>query len=90
VLPSGKKLTLGQHHTLKIVTFHAYTPFPALLTFFKRILEVVFCEGVQHCLDHLSCVRMTAFQFFLQSGKQGNVGWVGDECHDVFGQKFPG
>jgi hypothetical protein len=33
--------------------------FPALLPFFKYILEHVFCEGVQHCLqfflDHLNC-----------------------------------
>jgi hypothetical protein len=33
----------------------------------------VFCEDVQHglqfCLDHLSCVKMAAFQFCLKSGK---------------------
>jgi hypothetical protein len=34
---------------------------------FKCILEVVFCEDVQH---HLSCVKMAAFQFCLQSEKQ--------------------
>jgi hypothetical protein len=33
---------------------------------------------------------MTAFEVYLQSGKQRKVGWVGDESHDVFGQKFPG
>jgi hypothetical protein len=41
---------------------------------------------------------MAAFQFYLQSGKQGKVtggearqlGWVGNDCHVVFGQKFPG
>jgi hypothetical protein len=27
-------------------------------------------------LDHLSCVKMAAFQFYLQSKKQGKVGWV--------------
>jgi hypothetical protein len=46
--------------TLEVVTFYLYAPFPALLPFLKCILEVVFCEGVQHCLqfclDHLSCV----------------------------------
>jgi hypothetical protein len=30
-------------------------------------------------LDHLSCVKMTAFQFYLQSGKQRKVEWVGDD-----------
>jgi hypothetical protein len=34
----------------------------------------VFCEGDQHCLrfclHHLSCVKMAAFQLYLQSGKQ--------------------
>jgi hypothetical protein len=47
------------------------------LPFFKCILEVVFCEGVQHrlqvCLDHLSCIEVTAFQFYLQPGKQRKV-----------------
>jgi hypothetical protein len=29
---------------------------------------------------------MAAFHFYLQSGKQGKVGWVGTT---VFGKKFP-
>jgi hypothetical protein len=41
---------------------------------------------------------MAAFQFYLQSGKQRKVaggyvrqvGWVGNESHVPFGQKFPG
>jgi hypothetical protein len=33
---------------------------------------------------------MGAFQFYLQSGKQRKVGWVGDDSHVVFSQKFPG
>jgi hypothetical protein len=41
----------------------------------------MFCAGVQHhlwfCLDNLTCVKMVAFQFYLQSEKQGKVGWVG-------------
>jgi hypothetical protein len=49
-------------------------PFPALLTFFKCNLEVVVYESVQRCLrfylSHLNCVKMGAFQFYLQSGKQ--------------------
>jgi hypothetical protein len=40
----------------------------------NSLLKVLFCEGVQDhlrlCLDHLSCVKMAAFQFCLQSGKQ--------------------
>jgi hypothetical protein len=76
VLPSGQKLTLGllTTVTLEVVPFRVYAPFPALLTFFKRILEVVFCEGVQHrlrfCLHHLSCDKTASFRFYLQSGKQ--------------------
>jgi hypothetical protein len=54
----------------------------------------VFCEGVQHhllfSLDHFNRVKMAEFQFYLQSGKQRKVGWVGDDSHIVFGQKFPG
>jgi hypothetical protein len=70
------KLTLGllATITLEVVPFGAYAPFPALLSSFKSILEVVFCEGVRHrlrfCLSILSCVKMVAFQFYLQSGKQ--------------------
>jgi hypothetical protein len=46
-----QKLTLGllaaaATITLEVVSFRAYSPFPALLPFFKCILEVVFCEGV--------------------------------------------
>jgi hypothetical protein len=54
----------------------------------------VFSEGVQHrqrfCLDHLNCVKMAAFQLYLQSGKQLKVGWVGDDSHVVCRKKFPG
>jgi hypothetical protein len=54
----------------------------------------VFCEGVQECLwfclDHLNCVKIAAFQFYLQSGKQWKVGWVGNNSHVAFGLKFPG
>jgi hypothetical protein len=71
-----------------------YAPFPALMPFFKHILEVMFCEGAQHHLrfgiSHLYCVKMAAFQFYLQSGKQRKVWWVGNDSHVVFGKKFPG
>jgi hypothetical protein len=33
---------------------------------------------------------MAAFQVFLKSWNQRKVGWVGDENHVAFGQKFPG
>jgi hypothetical protein len=58
--------------TLVVAPFHAFAPFPALLPFFKCILEVVFCKGVQYrlwfCLDLFNCVKMMAFLFYLQSG----------------------
>jgi hypothetical protein len=94
VLPSGQKLTLGLLAiiTLEVDPFCTYAPFPVLLPFFKFHLEIVFCEGVQHhlqfCLDHLSCVKMAAFQFYLQSGKQTKVGCMGHDSHIFFGKKF--
>jgi hypothetical protein len=52
-----------------------------LLAFFKCILEVTLCEDVQHrlrfCLNQHSCVKMAAFQPYLQFGKQTKVRWVG-------------
>jgi hypothetical protein len=45
--------------------FRAYAPFSALLPLFKYVLEIVFCEAVQHrlrfCLDHFKCVKLSAF-----------------------------
>jgi hypothetical protein len=32
---------------------------------------------------------MAAFQFYFKWEKQRKVGWVGDDVHIVFGQKFP-
>jgi hypothetical protein len=90
--PSGQKLILFLLAiiTLEVVPFRASAPFPVLLPLFKCILEFLFCEGVQHglwfCLDHLSCVKMAAFQL----GKQRIVRWVGVDSHVVFGQKYPG
>jgi hypothetical protein len=61
----------------EVVPIRAYALFSALLPFFKCILEVVFCEGIQHflrfCPCHFSCVRMAAFQFCLQSEKQKSM-----------------
>jgi hypothetical protein len=97
MLPSSQKLTLGllATITLEAIPFNKYSPYPALLPFFKFILEIVLCEGVQHrlqfCLDHLRYVKMAAaFQFELQSGKQRKLRWVGNDRHVVFGKKFRG
>jgi hypothetical protein len=95
VLLFGEKLTLRLLATItpEVVHFHTYALFPTFLPFFKLILEAVLCEGVQHhvrfCLDLLNFVKMTAFQFCLQSGKEkSRVG--GDDSRVVFGQKYPG
>jgi hypothetical protein len=94
VLPSGQKLTLGLLATLDVAHFRVYASFPELLPIFKCVLEVVFCESIQHrlrfCLDHLSCVKMATFQFYFQSGKQRKVEWVGSDGHVLFGQNFLG
>jgi hypothetical protein len=59
--------------------------------FFKFNLEIMFCEDVQSrlrfCLDHYNCVKMAAFQFYLQSGKL-KVWPVGDDSHVVFVKKI--
>jgi hypothetical protein len=95
MLPSGQKLTLVllATITLQVVTFLAYAPFPALRPFLKFVLEVVFCEGVQHPLrfrlDHLCCVKMPAFQFSFQSGKQRKVECVRDNLHVVLWLEIP-
>jgi hypothetical protein len=36
---------------------------------------------------YFNCVKMTAFQFYLRSGKQRKVRWVGDDSHVIFGKK---
>jgi hypothetical protein len=33
---------------------------------------------------------MEAFQYYLQSEKQGKLGWAGDDSHVAFRQQFPG
>jgi hypothetical protein len=100
MLTSSHKQTLSllATVTLEVVPFRAYAPFPELLPFFKCILEVVFCGSVQHrppfCLNHVSCVKMAVFQFYLQwrnrkvAGDQVRwVRWVGDDSPVVFGKK---
>jgi hypothetical protein len=48
--------------TLEVGPFCTYPPLPALLPFLKCILDIIFCEGVQHrlrfYLDHLICVKV--------------------------------
>jgi hypothetical protein len=53
VLPSGQKLTLGLMATitLEVVPFPTYALFSAPLVIFKCMLEVMFCEAVQHSLQ---------------------------------------
>jgi hypothetical protein len=54
----------------------------------------VFSEGVQHrlrfCLDYLDCVKMAAFQLYLQSGKQRKVGFLGTTGILFLVKKIPG
>jgi hypothetical protein len=70
MLPSGQKLTLD----LRPPSPSRVCTVPSASAIFKCILEVVFGEGVQHrlhfYLDHLSCVKIAAFQFYLQSRKK--------------------
>jgi hypothetical protein len=37
----------------------------------------------------ISCIKMATFQFYLQSGKQRKVGWVGGWQSCCFWSKFP-
>jgi hypothetical protein len=62
--------------------------FSAFLSFFKCILEVVFCESVhkrlRFCLHHVNCVKMGSLSFI---SSRGNT--VGDGNNVSFGQNFP-
>jgi hypothetical protein len=72
-MPTGKKLIFDPLATitLEAVPFRVNAPFPALLPFLNSFWKPC---SVQHrlrfCLHHLNCVKMAAFQFHLQSGKQ--------------------
>jgi hypothetical protein len=61
--------------TLKVVSFLTYAPYPVLLPLFKYVLEIVFCEGVQHllrfCLNHFNCVKMAENRDKSQVAKPG-------------------
>jgi hypothetical protein len=77
----------GHHHLGSSPLPHGYTPFSALVSFFKCILEVVFCECVQHnmrfCLDHLNCVKMAAFQILssIEEAEKSRVGGGRQSCY---------
>jgi hypothetical protein len=68
--------------TLGLLVYHQSSPLPRICTvpsvsaMFTCILEVVICECVQHrlqfCLDHLNCIKMAAFQFYLALCKRPN------------------
>jgi hypothetical protein len=53
----------------------------------------MFTGGVQNrlrfCLDQLSCVEMGPFSVICNWVNR-ELGWVGDDSHDMFGQKFSG
>jgi hypothetical protein len=93
----GLVLTSGEKPTPSLV---ASSPLrhicnvPSASVIFKCILEDVSCEGVQHrqrlCLDRINCVKMAAFQFYFQLGKQRKAGRVRDDSHVAFDLKFPG
>jgi hypothetical protein len=82
------------HNHPEAVPFCAHASFQVLLPFFKCILEVFLCEGVQHCLlfflDHLSCVKMAPFNSYLQLEKERKLRWVGDDSHVFCKKKIPG
>jgi hypothetical protein len=76
MLPSVEKLTLSilATITLQVAPFCSYAPFPALLPLFKCILEVVFREGVQHCL-HFCLSYLSHFKVvgLFSVGKTGKL-----------------
>jgi hypothetical protein len=85
VLAFGQKLTVGLLATITLTS--SVRSASAIL---KCILEVVFCEAVQHrpnsLLCHLNLCQNGCFQLYLQSGKQkSNVS--GDCSHVVLGKK---
>jgi hypothetical protein len=79
VLLNGQKLTLGLSR--------AYASFPKLLHFLKCILEVVFCECVQHSTVTSIMSKWRPFRFIFNCGNR-KVGWVGDDSHVPFGEIF--
>jgi hypothetical protein len=78
---------------LEVVPFRAHAPFPALLPFLMHPGSRVLCgcSAPPAILPRIpQLCQNGGFKIYLQSGKQRKVGWVGDESHIVFGQKFSG
>jgi hypothetical protein len=89
VLRSCRKITeaIGHQHPRSSPLPRVFTVPSAsaiLNAFWKSCSVRVFSTG---CLDHLNCVKMAAFQLYLQSEKQRKVAWVGNDSHLVFGKK---
>jgi hypothetical protein len=74
VLPFGQKITLGLLATITLeVKPSAHMHRSSASAIFECNLEFMYREDVQHrlrvCLDHLSCVKMAAFQFKSSIGE---------------------
>jgi hypothetical protein len=78
----------------EVAPFSEYEQFPAFLKFFKCILEVVFCESVQHrlrfCLHDLDYVLNGDLSAIYSIGETEKRRVMGDDRHVIFGRKFPG
>jgi hypothetical protein len=78
----------GRYCYLRSTPFSRVYTTPRASSILKCFLKVVFCEAVQHRLrfrlDHLNCVKMAAFLFYLQSGKYRKVVLVVDDSHFFF------
>jgi hypothetical protein len=78
---------------LEVVSFHAFVPFPELLSFLNASSKLDSVRVFnQHCLRfyvcYLNCVKMAAFHFYLQSGKQRKEDRVRDDTQVVSDQKI--
>jgi hypothetical protein len=62
---------------------------PSTSAILKCILEIVFCEDIQHrlrfCLDYIVS-KWRPFSFIFNQGNR-KVGWLGNDSHVVFGKK---
>lgn len=75
-LPYGQKLTMSQlaAFTLEVFPFHTTHRTQQFCQCFKRVMELVFSEGIYYCLhfclDHLCYFKPAAFLLALQLGEQ--------------------
>jgi hypothetical protein len=72
--------------TLEEVSISTYAPFPALLQFFRCILEVVFCR----CSAPPAILPKSPQLYFIFNQGNREVWWVVDDSHVVCDQEFPG